>query len=49
MPSMAFVGDSETLRTQFQNAPLAALGDKPAGDALLDFMLELVRSSDEDV
>jgi len=44
--SMAFVGDSEELRDHFRDAPLAALGAKPAGDALLDFMLELVRNAD---
>ncbi|WP_195908456.1 BLUF domain-containing protein [Novosphingobium sp. Gsoil 351] len=45
--SMAFVGDNEALRDRFGDSPLAALGKKPAGDALLDFMLELARSSDE--
>lgn len=44
--SMAFVGDSEELRDHFRDAPLAALGSRPAGDALLDFMLELVRNAD---
>ena len=44
--SMAFVGDSDELRDHFRDAPLAALGSKPAGDALLDFMLELVRNAD---
>lgn len=43
---MAFVGDSDELRDHFRDAPLAALGRKPAGDALLDFMLELVRNAD---
>lgn len=47
--SMAFVGDDETLRNRFEDSPLAELGRKPAGDALLDFMLELARSSDETV
>ena len=42
--SMAYVGDSEALRAQFSASPLAALGSRPAGDALLDFMLELARS-----
>ena len=44
--SMAFVGDSETLRARFKDAPLAELGKRAAGDALLDFMLELARSTD---
>lgn len=44
--SMAFVGDSEELRDHFRDAPLAALGSRPAGDALLDFMLELVQNAD---
>jgi len=45
--SMAFVGDNEALRSHFDDSPLAALGKKPAGDALLDFMLELARSRDD--
>jgi hypothetical protein len=45
--SMAFVGDNECLQVHFAGAPLAALGKRPAGDALLDFMLELVQSSDK--
>lgn len=45
--SMAFVGDNEALRKRFDDSPLAELGKKPAGDALLDFMLELARSNDE--
>ena len=45
--SMAFVGDNEALRNRFIDSPLAELGKKPAGDALLDFMLELARSNDE--
>lgn len=45
--SMAFVGDNEALRNRFDDSPLAELGKKPAGDALLDFMLELARSTDE--
>ena len=44
--SMAFVGDDETLRDKFADAPLAALGKRPAGDLLLDFMLELAQSSE---
>lgn len=44
--SMAYVGDSEALRRQFSASPLAALGSRPAGDAMLDFMLELARSAD---
>lgn len=44
--SMAFVGDSEGLRTRFKDAPLASLGKQHAGDALLDFMLELARADD---
>jgi hypothetical protein len=44
--SMAFVGDSDELRNHFRDEPLAALGSRPAGDALLDFMLELVRNID---
>lgn len=47
--SMAFVGDNEALRVRFQDAPLAALGKRAAGDAMLDFMLDLVRNSDERV
>ena len=43
--SMAFVGDDEALRSRFEDSPLAALGKRPAGDALLDFMLELARST----
>lgn len=46
--SMAFVGDNEALRSRFDDSPLAALGKRPAGDALLDFMLELARSTDDD-
>lgn len=45
--SMAFVGDNEALRNRFDDSPLAQLGKRPAGDALLDFMLELARSADE--
>lgn len=44
--SMAFVGDNEALRNRFDGSPLAELGKKPAGDALLDFMLELARYKD---
>ncbi len=44
--SMAYVGNNEALRSQFSASPLAALGSHPAGDALLDFMLELARNSD---
>jgi hypothetical protein len=44
--SMAFVGDNEALRNRFDDSPLAELGKKPAGDALLDFMLELARCTD---
>ena len=44
--SMAFVGDNEALRNRFIDSPLAELGKKPAGDALLDFMLELARCTD---
>lgn len=47
--SMAFVGDSQALRARFADAPLAALGKRPAGDALLDFMLELARSTSDSV
>ena len=47
--SMAFVGDDETLQAKFADAPLAALGKRPAGDSLLDFMLELVQSSESDL
>ena len=45
--SMAYVGDSEALRAQFSTSPLAALGSRPAGDALLDFMLELARCEND--
>lgn len=45
--SMAFVGDNEKLRNRFDESPLAELGKKPAGDALLDFMLELARCGEE--
>lgn len=45
--SMAFVGDDETLRDKFADAPLAALGKRPAGDSLLDFMLEVAQCSEE--
>lgn len=44
--SMAFVGDDEELRDKFADAPLAALGRRPAGDSLLDFMLELAKCSE---
>jgi hypothetical protein len=43
---MAFVGDNEELRDKFADAPLAALGKRPAGDSLLDFMLELAQCSE---
>ena len=42
--SMAFVGDSPALRQRFADAPLAALGRRQTGDALLDFMFDLARS-----
>ena len=42
--SMAFVGDTPKLRSRFADAPLAALGRGPSGDALLDFMLDIARS-----
>ena len=45
--SMAYVGDSEALRVQFSATSLAALRSRPAGDALLDFILELARSIDD--
>lgn len=45
--SMAFVGDDAALRRRFDGGPLSELGKKPAGDALLDFMLELARSADD--
>jgi hypothetical protein len=45
--SMAFVGDNQKLRDKFADAPLAALGKRPAGDSLLDFMLELAQCSEE--
>lgn len=41
--SMAFVGDSEDLRRHFADAPLAALGRRQTGDAVLDFMLDVAR------
>ncbi len=47
--SMAFVGNDEALQAKFADAPLAALGKRPAGDSLLDFMLELVQSSESDL
>ena len=46
--SMAFVGDTPALRERFADAPLAALGRRETGDALLDFMLDVARSPDED-
>lgn len=46
--SMAFVGDTLALRERFADAPLAALGRRETGDALLDFMLDVARSPDED-
>jgi len=47
--SMAYVGDNEVLRDKFADAPLAALGKRPAGDSMLDFMLELAQSSQSGV
>lgn len=41
--SMAFVGDSVELRRHFADAPLAALGRRQTGDAVLDFMLDVAR------
>ena len=41
---MAFVGDTPELRQRYANAPLAALGRNASGDALLDFMRDIVRS-----
>lgn len=46
--SMAFVGDTPALRQRFSDAPLAALGRRQTGDALLDFMLDVARSANED-
>lgn len=46
--SMAFVGDTPALRARFADAPLAALGRRQTGDALLDFMLDVARSPDEE-
>ena len=46
--SMAFVGDTPALRARFADAPLATLGHRQTGDALLDFMLDVVRSPDDD-
>lgn len=46
--SMAFVGDTPALRERFADAPLAALGRRETGDALLDFMLDVARCVDED-
>lgn len=46
--SMAFVGDTPALRDRFADAPLAALGRRQTGDALLDFMFDVARSPDED-
>lgn len=46
--SMAFVGDTPTLRQRFADAPLAALGRRQTGDALLDFMLDVARSPDDE-
>lgn len=46
--SMAFVGDTPSLRARYADAPLAALNSRPTGDALLDFMLDVARSPDED-
>lgn len=45
--SMAFVGDSPALRQRFADAPLAALGRRQTGDAVLDFMLDVARSPAE--
>ncbi|QXQ07800.1 BLUF domain-containing protein [Sphingosinicellaceae bacterium] len=46
--SMAFVGDTPALRDRFADAPLAALGRRQTGDAMLDFMLDVARSPDDD-
>ncbi len=46
--SMAFVGDTPALRERFADAPLAALGRRQTGDALLDLMLDVARSPDEE-
>lgn len=46
--SMAFVGDTPELRERFADAPLAALGRRQTGDALLDFMLDVAQSTDEE-
>lgn len=46
--SMAFVGDTPSLRERFADAPLAALGRRQTGDAMLDFMLDVAQSSYED-
>lgn len=45
--SMAFVGDSPALRQHFADAPLAALGRRQTGDAMLDFMLDVARGPAE--
>lgn len=46
--SMAFVGDTPSLCERFADAPLAALGRRQSSDALLDFMLEVARSPDDE-
>ena len=47
--SMAFVGDNEAFHAKFADAPLAALGKRPTGDPLLDFMLELAQCSESNL
>lgn len=46
--SMVFVGESPRLRVHFADVPLAGLGHRRTGDALLDFMLDVARSSSAD-
>lgn len=44
---MAFVGDKPALRERFADSPLATLGRRQTGDALLDFMLDVARSPED--
>ena len=44
--SMAFVGETTTLRHRYADAPLADVANEVRGDALLDFMRDIARSAD---
>jgi hypothetical protein len=46
--SMAYVGDSESLRNQYAGEPLASLVKKRSGDSLIDFMRECAMSDDDE-